>query len=188
MTKFILHGGATSLPIKENELFFKEILRGLRSPIRLLIIYFSREETEWPKLLKQDRPKFKLAAGKRKVEIILASKNLSGFDNQLKNADAIYMRGGDTLKLRRALSKVKNFKRLLKGKVVAGSSAGAYVLAKYFYSNNLKRFMKGFGILPIKVFGHYTNDQKNILEKFKKHKENLKTYAIEEGKFVVLYD
>jgi peptidase E len=188
MTKFILHGGATSLPIKENKLFFKEILRGLKSPINLLIIYFSREEGEWPKLLKQDRPKFISAAGKRKVNIVLASKAIDEFLNQLKEADAIYMRGGDTLKLKRALSKVKNFRELLKNKVVAGSSAGAYVLAKYGYSNNLKRALEGFGILPIKVFGHYTKGQKNALEKLKKHKEDLKTYTIEEGKFVVLYD
>jgi peptidase E len=186
MTKFILHGGATSLPIEENKLFFREILKGLKSPIKLLIIYFSREEEEWPKLLKQDKPKFMTAAGKRKVDITLASKNLDEFVDQLKRADAIYMRGGDTPKLKKILSRVKNFKALLKGKVVAGSSAGAYVLAEYCYSNHLKGFLRGFGILPIKVFGHYTNDQKNVLEKLKKHKEDLKTYAIEEGKFVVI--
>jgi len=188
MTKFILHGGRTSLPIPENKLFFREIVKGLKSPIKLLIIYFSREGAEWPELLRQDRPRFISAAGGRKVDIMLANQDPNEFIIQLKKAKAVYMRGGDTLKLMKSLSRVKNFKGLLKDKVVAGPSAGAYVLAKYFYSNDRKKVFNGFGVLPIKVFGHYTNDKRDALERLKKHKENLKTYAIEEGKFIVLYD
>lgn len=185
MTKYILHGGKTSLKSADNKKFFQEIVKDLVSPINLLIVYFARVESEWQKLLKQDKENFISANPGKVINFVLANKNKDIFINQIKEANAIYMRGGETIMLVNALKNIKNLKELFKDKVVAGSSAGAYVLSRY-YIDSKDRLGKGLGILPIKSFAHYNDTRKDELNRLKNHNEKLSTYALEEGKFVVI--
>ncbi|MFH1826990.1 MAG: Type 1 glutamine amidotransferase-like domain-containing protein [bacterium] len=83
---------------------------------------------------------------------------------QIRSSELIYILGGENKSLKNVLKKVKDLKELFKGKVIVGSSAGAYVLSTYYYSDEDKGIFSGFGILPIKVIGHYSPRLKKILK------------------------
>ena len=175
MTKFILHGGYTSIDCENNKNFFLSAVEGLENP-KTLLVYFAREEDTWDERYKEDKGRFK-------GETKMASKE--NFSEEIEEADVIYLRGGDTELLLTELREV-DFKDLIEGKVVAGSSAGAYALVKYFYNNDNTTLKEGLGILNVKVFCHYTDDDKENLENLKNYKEDLKTYVLRDGEFVVV--
>ena len=186
VTKYILHGGNTAEKSEDNKRFFREIVKDLKNQANVLIVYFARNKKEWPKLFRQDIRCFRSFGRRKDIDLVLAKKNIRYLIGQIKDAGAIYMRGGKTFRIKEVLQKVKNLRQLFQGKVVAGSSAGAYVLAKY-YINSGGQLGEGLDILPIKIIAHYnTADQKRLLEKLKNYREPLKTYTIAEHKFVVL--
>lgn len=153
---------------------------------QILVVYFAKYKYRWPGMFKEDKEKFKRIAGKKSFELILASDNPDIFKKQLSGVKSVYIRGGKDWLLQRKLRKTKNnLPRLFSGKTIAGSSAGADLLSKYFYSIDTKKIESGFGILPIKIYAHYKSDKKNV-ERLKNHMENLKTYTIPETEFIIL--
>ncbi|MEO6508631.1 MAG: hypothetical protein ABIO02_01640, partial [Patescibacteria group bacterium] len=84
------------------------------------------------------------------------------------------------------LSKIPDFKELIENKVVVGSSAGAYVLSKYFYSNGLKQIYNGMGILPIKVIAHYSRELEGVYNEIEEYKEELPVYTLPETEYTVI--
>jgi len=186
MTKYILHGGYTRIKNKFNEKFFKEILLDFKSSAKILLVLFARKEKEWPMLEKRERDHLTKSRQDLKLVFEIANKKIHILERQIKHADVIYILGGENEPLQKQLRRVNYLKSLLKGKVVVGSSAGAYALSKYYYSHEDKGIFEGLGILPIKVLAHYTPRLGKKLEELKAHKENLKTYALEETKHTVL--
>jgi hypothetical protein len=186
MTKYILHGGATSNKTIDNKKFFFEITNGLPDKVNVLCAYFSRPRKEWPKLFKQDKLNFSSASPQKAFNFMLADDKIYALIEQIKKADAIYFRGGNTELLKETLGKIKNLKELWNGKVIAGSSAGAYVLSKYYYSESKDIYGKGLGILPIKAFCHYTEEKSDKLKTFRERGENLQVYTIPEEKFYII--
>lgn len=184
-TKFILHGGGTSQSSIYNKRFFKEIVKSLKEPVKILIMYFASNRN-WSELLKQDKKNFHSASPQKSLKFILADKNVNKFIKQIALSDAIYIRGGSTQLLKRRLRKVKNLSKLFVNKAVAGSSAGANILARYYYSNSQDRIEKGFGILPIKIFCHYIKEKNKRLRQLKEHGEKLKVYTIPETKYFII--
>lgn len=68
MTKYILHGGNTSVKSESNKRFFYEILKDLPSPVDLLIIYFAIiDEAQWQDKFKEDKTNFSLANPDKKI-------------------------------------------------------------------------------------------------------------------------
>lgn len=186
MTKYILHGGNTSNKTGDNKNFFIEMTSSLLDNANILCIYFSRPKELWPELFAQDKIHFSSASPQEVFKFALADDKTYALVDQLKKSTLVYLRGGDTDKLIETLSKVNNLDELLKNKVVSGSSAGAYVLSKYYYTNSKDEIKKGLGILPIKTFCHYAEEKSDKLEKLKKYGEELKVYAIPEGKFFII--
>ncbi len=158
-TKFILHGGYTSTPNEWNRTFYEEISRDVPEGGSILLIYFSRKEEGkgLQKLFEQDKERVLKQAKGKKLNVVFAEQD--GFMNQLTRADAIYMRGGSTERLLRVLREFPGFQRAIKGKTIAGSSAGAYALARYYYSGSQEGIFEGLGILPIKIICHYKEDE-----------------------------
>lgn len=185
MTKYILHGGNTRDKTEDNKEFFVELTNGLLDNATILCIYFSRPKELWPELFEQDKINFSSASPQKVFKFMLADDSTPTFVEQLKKAAVVHLRGGETDKLKETLSKVKNLNKLLKNKVVSGSSAGAYVLSRYYYTNSKDEIREGLGILPIKTFCHYTEEKSDKLKLLKEHGEDLKTYAIPEEKFFV---
>jgi peptidase E len=89
------------------------------------------------------------------------------FIEQIKEADAVYIHGGDTDELFADLKKYPNFlEEIQKKKLVIGTSAGAYIWAKYSLSSSEEnQITERFGILPIKVTAHFQEENRSIFEK-----------------------
>ena len=151
-TKIILHGGFTRDNNELNDSYYQEITKNLKNKDIILVVLFSRQPEEYRELFKNETEKIKKSTDKN-LSIILASEN--DFENQLEQSRAIIIRGGETDKLITTINKFPNFLKLIKGKVVGGSSAGAYLFAQYYNSASQKKVFKGLGILPIRVICHY---------------------------------
>ncbi|MFO0704414.1 MAG: Type 1 glutamine amidotransferase-like domain-containing protein [Candidatus Andersenbacteria bacterium] len=164
MTKFILHGGYTSNPVQSNKDFFGEIVRDIPNGGTVLLVYFARPTQEHEKLFAVDVERIKENSGGKKVKFVMASE--ANFTEELSRAAAIYMRGGTTRRLLHVLKEHPDFSQLISGKTIAGSSAGAYVLAKHFFSQDTGEVETGLGILRRNVVAHYDGNQ-NILKLLK---------------------
>jgi peptidase E len=183
MTKYILHGGKTTIDNENNKNFFKEIVTGLRNP-HILLVYFARPESEWEELSNEDTQK--LMSCDKNITREIADRNMEKCIEQIKHSDAIYMRGGTTQDLLDNLKKIKNLGKLFEGKTVAGSSAGAYVLSKYYWGNSVAEIREGLGILKIKSIAHFSEELQQGYDKLKSYKEDYPLYALPDTEFVVL--
>ena len=186
MTKYILHGGATSQESLHNKNFSIEMLKGLPEPIKILVVYFAISKDKWNELMEDDNRKFSKFNPGKKFELTLATDDIKLFKKQISDSDVIYIRGGRELVIHQLFKQIDNLEDLFKGKVIGGSSAGAYTLSKYFYSNGRDSIEEGTGILPIKVMAHYSPDKIEPFERLKGYKEDLKMYTIPETEFVVI--
>ncbi|OGH93691.1 MAG: hypothetical protein A2538_00615 [Candidatus Magasanikbacteria bacterium RIFOXYD2_FULL_41_14] len=186
MTKYILHGGETSRQSPDNKKFFSEVTNSLSDGATILCIYFSSEKEKWLNKFEQDKLNFSSTTRQKVFKFVLADDKTYTLIEQIKQADAIYLRGGNTEMLKEVLSKVENLGELWQGKVVAASSAGVYVLSKYYYTNSMDDIYNGFGVLPIKTFCHYAEEKSDKLVRLKKYGEDLEVYAIPEEKFFII--
>lgn len=183
----------TTIPCKNNNNYYKEIINSAAGPVKILLVYFAAAKERWEELEKQHRSRFAAQAGGKEIEFQVASEKADEFIKQIKWCDAMFIRGGLTPVLQAQLEKVSNFKELIKDKVVAGSSAGALVFTKYYYEQDYDKIFEGLGILPVKMITHYLStgeyaatSGKDKLEKLKAYKENLPIYAIPETEFVIV--
>lgn len=186
MIKYILHGGNVSTPSIHNTNFYKEMVKSLSQPVKILAVYFAVQKDKWQELLEDDKEKFFRFNPGIEIEFTLASDNMAVLNNQIKSADTIYIRGGAKLLVYKIFKKIDNLSELFKDKIVAGSSAGAYVLSKYFYSDDEDMIMEGTGILPIKCFAHYSDEKASKLKMLKEYGEDLKIYTIPDTEFVII--
>ncbi len=167
MTKIILHGGYAKIENELNKKFIKEIAKGLPKEFKILVVLFAVAKNRHQKGFKEHRNLFlKHIKNKNPIFILATEKN---FINEIKQADVVYLRGGNNIKLLNFLKKYPNFKEKIKDKVVAGSSAGAYALSKYFYSNDKGKggFFAGLGILPVAVICHLDKKKNKMIPRFK---------------------
>lgn len=183
MTTFILHGGYTSTPNENNRNYYSEIAKRIPKDGRILFVYFAREESKWKSLLENDKENFKKSGVKINFNCEIASSSPEKLIRQIKSSDCIYMRGGEDYRLIDILKNLGNFKDLVKGKIVVGSSMGVWALSTYVYGNGIE---KGSGILPIKTFCHYNDTQKEKLEELKNYNENLPVYVLKDTEFVII--
>ncbi|PLX26063.1 hypothetical protein C0580_00520 [Candidatus Parcubacteria bacterium] len=188
MTKYILHGGATSADSVHNDNFFKEMIKDLDSPANVLLIYFATVEDRWDSLLEDDKSKFAKANQENKDLVFsVAAKETDKLIEQISEADLVYMRGDKhTGVLVEKMLKVRNLTELFDGKIVGGSSAGAYAISKYFHSDSMGGIFEGLGLLPIKCTAHYSKEKDPQVENLKNFKEELKVCAIPETEFIVI--
>lgn len=185
ITKYILHGGNSKEINPENDSFFREITLGSKGKVLVLLNYFSREESEAPTLAEQDKKRLLQNSDNKNLEFEIAKpKKLA---EQLKRAYAMYIRGGETTWLTKKMSQTSNLEKLFEGKTIAGSSAGVYVLSKYYWGNDSKKLGRGLGILNLKAFCHYTPNDMKIVKKLLNYKEKLPLLTLPNYKWVVLY-
>ena len=183
MTKYILHGGRTREPNSDNDSFFREMIQGLTGKIRILLVYFAVEDNLVQEKYQEEIKQF---SGSRKdLEFEIADSDR--LKEQLKNADVMYMRGGSTAKLLNELTKTSSIDKLVDGKTIAGSSAGAYAICKYSLSNESGEFRDGLGLLNLKCYCHYKDSEEENLKKLLKYKETLPIITLRDCKWVTIY-
>ena len=188
-TKYFLHGGATGRETERNKEFFREVVDSIDGDKAcILLVYFARERNLWPVLFEEDKRKFQHAGAKTDAtKIEVSSQEKDKLTEQLRSANIIFIRGGDTEILHKKMSEIKNLEDLLKGKVIAGSSAGAYIFCTYYYSNNENVVKKGLGILPIKLYAHYDDDQVDNFKRLEETGPDLPSLKVREADFLVQY-
>ena len=140
MTKYLLHGGATRTLSKSNHDFFVEIVKNLKTGGSLLICLHAKERQNWTERFEELKKRFIEETDRGDLNYILGSDAIKMLTTQITNAQTIYIHGGETPWLMATLKQISNLKSLFKNKVIAGSSAGAYVLSKYYYSNDYNNF------------------------------------------------
>lgn len=190
LTTYILHGGKTSEKNERNKQFFEAIFKHVnKDKLHILVVYYARwwKRDEWPLLLKEDQAEFeKFKINNIKISFELASENVDEVLTQINKADVILIKGGDTQKLLLKLKKIKNFVKIIKGKLLVGSSAGALIFSSYYYSNDNKKVGKGLGILPLKMFVHYSVECTKELQELNSVHSKLPIVAIPECDFTII--
>ena len=191
MTKYILVGGYLHKAKDGGEAFFKELVAGFESdkPVKILMCLFARERSIWESKLQENKELFSKYINN--FEFVLAEPE--NFAEQVKNSDVIFLQGGYTEPLMQLLSESGDWIKELEGKTIAGTSAGAEIIAKYYYIGKTMRAGKGFNLLPIKFMPHwrsnleeYNNlDWDKALQELKDYQEDLPIYNLREGEFVI---
>jgi len=189
MIKFILHGGRSQIDCENNRKFYQEIVNLDKKEINFLIVSFAKPKDQ--RDFSEQIEKFIRFNPEKEINFNQASEG--NFEEQIKDSDVIYLRGGDTGSLKKELVKIADLKKPFDGKTVAGSSAGFIVLSKYYYDQDYDKIMEGLNILPIKAISHFGlpnqygqdfEDELKELEEFKKE-EDLETIALKETEFIV---
>lgn len=152
-TKYILHGGSAQHVNEGNDLFYREILNNTPNKVRILLVHFAGTKEKEAVNYQRDSSQFLRNKGNKELTFEVAEK--SQFLEQVKNVDVVYFGGGTTVNLMNALSKYKNLKEALRGKIVAGESAGANSFCSYCYSKSGGGVIKCLGFVPVFMFPHY---------------------------------
>lgn len=187
MTKYILHGGATRVKSQSNRDFFIEILKDLDEPINLLISVHAKMPEVWEEVFESLKVNFLEGSSDKNITFVMASADAETLTRQIKEATVIYLHGGDTPKIQNAFAPIQNLKELFQNKTIAGSSAGVYILSKYYYTEDYDTYNEGLNILPIKSICHYSKERAEKLESLKNFKEEIELVALEEEKFIIKY-
>ncbi len=188
MTKYILVGGYPNKTDDGGKALFSALVEGKTEPVKFLECLFSRDKDSWEKSFSDDKDYLDNNIDK-KIDIRYATEE--NFMEELKWADTVYFRGGETELLMERLSKQKGWEKLLDGKTIGGSSAGAYMLSKYYYDIVSLDIKNGLGITNTKVIVHvgspeYKVEWDKALKELKDYKENLPTYSLAEGEFKII--
>lgn len=178
--KFILHGGYAERPNSENDEFFKEILKRVPQTAKILLVYFAKKKDEYERMQKEDIAQFEKNKGERDISFEVASSE--SFLQQVAQSDVIYLHGGNTSRLLGELKKYPNLKNLMDGKIVAGESAGAYVLSSCFYSKTEGGVFEGLGFVSVKTICHYIGENE---EKLKECSDGLETLLLADYQYKV---
>lgn len=186
MTTCLFHGGFTRKDNDLNRAFYKDFASRIPDGGTILYVYFaSRDEVEHenPARFAEHQAFVMREAGDKTFVHRMAE--LATFVEEAKKADAIFINGGNPEKLMRALRSLPDFKALMQGKVVAGSSSGAYALSSYYYSITPEAGVyDGFGVAPVKVICHYESESEEHV-RGKEAEEALASYP---GELVIVHD
>lgn len=182
MTKYILHGGYTREENFDTDSFYREWTKGLDGKIKILLCYFAEFRDHY-----FDEDNERLLENSRNKNFELEIADADNFRTQIKNSDVVYFRGGSITKLLSVLRNFPNLKSLLSGRIVIGSSAGTYALSKYYWNNDKKEIQDGLGILNIKSFCHYKDEDKENMQKLAEYKEDLPIITLPDYKWVTIY-
>lgn len=151
MTRYILAGGSDfSHPQYAKDLSAE--LESLSSKLTILSCLYSRsleewdvESSKWDDWFKQN---FKSIAAH-------AVAGLDTLEEQAKSADVIYFHGGNTKLLLERLTEYEDLSTLFDGKTIIGSSAGANMLAKNYWSSTLQEPGRGRALVDANIMVHY---------------------------------
>lgn len=191
MTKYVLLGGYAWKAADGGKAFAETLVKGHTAPVKFLICLFARpEKLKWL-LFAEDKSTFSSHLPESIIDFRLA--NVGRFIEQVQWADVIYFRGGKTQKLIEKLDQNVGWEKKLEGKTVAGASAGANMMAKYYYGLDKPGAREGLGLLPIKTIVHWKSDYNapNIdwdkaYAELKTYGENLHILTLPEGSFTVI--
>lgn len=161
-TKFILHGGMLSYVDERNDSFFQEFTKDLQDGDTILFVGLARrDEQERQRIYKRDSG---YIFAQTEKDLIIENAELVTIAEQAQKADAIFITGGDTMAMVDDLRGNEEFIDAIRGKVIAGSSAGAYLFSQYYWACSGNAVEQGLGVIPYRVKAHYGNPEFNSTE------------------------
>lgn len=196
MTKYVINSGASMSSSDKGKGFFHEIVKGLGSSPNIVFCFFAERRENWENKFSVYKTGFSQALDNKKIEPVFVMANPVEFAEQVKQADAIILYGGDDHLL---LYWLRQFDApsFWEVKVIASISAGSDALASSFWTCDWRQCFDGLNILPIKFIPHFgseygSNDPRGPIdwEKAKSELEkygdtSLPVYALSEGDYVV---
>lgn len=195
--KVILSGGFVSRASDGGAAFCAEVISGGLSPIRMLECAFGMPEESWKNSSEKDLAMFREMCPNVTFDLDIAI--VEHFVEQIKQADIVYFRGGETQRLQTCLAGINGWQDALDGKVLVGASAGAYVLSsRYVQLSQPPDFKHGFGLLPVKIVAHYqstflhkgnhdkSKEYWSQVDKIMDNQDGLTVVKLREGEFVVI--
>ncbi len=186
-TKFILHGGYSMDENLKNKEFFSICFEDAPENPRVLVILFASDDRE--KDIYQDLcNKLRVSTNKNPVFVRATRED---FMNQAENADIVYFEGGETDRLVDAMREYSNLEEGLRGKIIVGSSAGAYLFSVICASHSDIPAKKGLGILPIKIVCHDESlklpPSKMSLDEIRNTQKEIETIFLKDYEYKVFY-
>jgi peptidase E len=190
MTKYILAGGYIQKAVDGGKAFCEEMVSKLNidKKIRILYVAFAEPKHLWEEKMLVNKELFSKFINNFELQLA----QVENFTEQIKDADVVYVRGGDTDLLFEVLSSIDGWYKELVGKVYVGASAGAEVISKYVYNLDTLCITEYLGIFPIKFIPHWKSDYNapNIdwdkaYDDLKEYKEDLPIHTLKEGEFKV---
>lgn len=158
-TRFLLHGGRVKLADERNDSFFRELVKDLGDgDIVLSIGFANRDDAGRLEYFERDKGLL-LAQAKTKIQVVNAT--YDDLEDQIKAAKSIYITGGEAPELVHDVKKYPNFLKLLSGKLVAGTSAGACLFSSYYLNCPKSEIRPGLAVFPIRLAVHYGNPEFN---------------------------
>lgn len=195
MTKFILQSGGLKKHPDQAKKYFAELLDGLGKHPKLLWCFFATLPDD-PEVRFKKYTAFHQQNFPKGVEPININAEVDIFEEQVRNADAIYMHGGEVAPLYEILS-TYDLKKLFKDKRVGTNSASSMVLAQYTWPCTQRIPMEGLGLFPIKYIAHYDSDfgsddprgsisWQNAYEELKDYGDtSIPIHALREGEYII---
>ncbi len=163
MTKYVLHGGRTSIDSKDNDLFFQQFTSLVdKSEVKILLCYWAREKERQEEIFQRDKLSI-LAQTNKKVVLHMVG-DVKDLFAKLPDYDVLYVAGGEAEFIEPYLPKLGGLKKALEGKVFLGSSMGAFITSRYyvlsFDAQDDKSVHRGLGLIPFNTLCHWNAEDK----------------------------
>lgn len=156
MTKFVLVGGHPWKTRDGGKGFAEELVAGFADPVNILLVCFARPKSAWHQTLLDDQEFFTNHLRGTQLHLRLADER--GFEDQVRRANVILLKGGTSEVLVDTLSRHKGWEKGLDGKILAGSSAGADAISRSYFDLDSPGVRHGLALLPIAALVHYRSD------------------------------
>lgn len=156
MTTYFLHGGYVKERNELNDAFYRRVIELVPEGGTMLLVYFAARDEEYAELYAYQKAQIETLSDGKQFKYVSATRE--NFIAEVETADAILMRGGSTNKLLKALGEYGDLKTIFEGKVVTGSSAGAYAIAAFGYDKSEQSIRPGFGLVAVRAICHYMSD------------------------------
>lgn len=195
MTKYVLNsGGMANNPVGAKR-FIAEIVKGFGSTPKILLCFFAEKREDWGEKFDKYQVGFsELMPDGVKPHYLLAMPDV--FEEQVRNADIVYLHGGDDHLLLFWLGQF-DLPSIWQGKTIATNSASSDAISTAFWACDWRQSFDGLGLLPIKFVPHYksgwgSDDERGPIDWEKAKQElaeygdkSLPIYSLEEGEFEV---
>jgi peptidase E len=149
-----LHGGNSGLVNASNDTFFRTMVEPLPDPATVLLVGFAKKKEYREPFLAAARAQLERNRAGRTLNIVEATED--AFVEQVRDADLVFLLGGNTESLLLALRSFPGLVATLARKTLAGESAGAYALSSWFFSKTIGECRPGLGLAPAAIICHYT--------------------------------
>jgi peptidase E len=156
-TKYILHGGFTRKDTELNRSFFIECTKTLTPNAKILLVFFASGDEDKSDVATEIGELFRSCSPEKNFAYVVATKD--NFSEQLKTSDLIYFHGGNTPTLLETVGHYPEMISLFSNKIVAGSSAGAYMLAQIGTAHTSEHIREGLGLVPVRLVCHHNSTE-----------------------------